>query len=78
MTTILRIVLLLGGIFYGVMGARFLFDPAGAAEGFALMEETPKKVSFWSRGGLGLGGAAPSQRPLQAGNFQVWPIRDVY
>ena len=41
MTTILRIVLLLGGIFYGVMGARFLLDPAGAVEGFALSATGP-------------------------------------
>ena len=62
MTTILRIVLLLGGIFYGVMGARFLFYPAGAAEGFALSATGPHgwstirgdMAAFFLVGALGL------------------------
>ncbi|MEL7688455.1 hypothetical protein AAG596_14915 [Citromicrobium bathyomarinum] len=74
MTTILRIVLLLGGIFYGVMGARFLFDPAGAAEGFALSATGPHgwatirgdMAAFFLVGALGLiwGAARRASTPL--------------
>ena len=62
MTIILRIVLLLGGLFYGVMGARFLIDPAAAAEGFALTASGPHgwstirgdMAAFFLVGALGL------------------------
>ncbi len=74
MTTILRIVLLLGGIFYVVMGAGFLSDPHAAAEGFALSATGPHgwatirgdMSAFFLVGALGLlwGAARRAPTPL--------------
>merc|ERR1711969_362789 len=74
MTMILRIVLLLGGVFYALMGARFLIDPAAAAEGFALGATGPHgwstirgdMAAFFLVGALGLvwGAARRAPTPL--------------
>ena len=74
MATSLRIVLLLGGLFYAFMGASFLMDPHGAADGFALAASGPHgwstirgdMAAFFLVGALGLlwGAARRAATPL--------------
>ena len=74
MITILRIVLLLGGLFFGWIGVGFLMDPAGSAEGFGMSARDTHGLStirgdmaaFFTVGALGLiwGAARRTATPL--------------
>lgn len=74
MAKILRIVLLLGGGFYAVIGASFLIDPNSAAEDFALSASGPHgwstirgdMAAFFVVGAMGLlwGAARGAATPL--------------
>lgn len=74
MIQILRVVLLLGGLFFAAIGAGFMIDPAGSADGFGMAASDTHGLStirgdmaaFFLVGALGLiwGAARRSAIPL--------------